>query len=166
MTAEASRLLIRPFEESDRAAVLNLCRRMLRESSYAFLPCDDGKLSRCFDAYVADRENRCGLAAVEGGDLIGLLAGYLSEYLFCHERVACDQIVYVVPGRRGAGVAARLVRAFRDWAAARGARELALGVSGSFEPQRVGRFYERLGLRLAGGVYKQRLGAAAAPPSG
>jgi len=157
MTARSSSLLIRPVEEADRHAVLDLCRRMLEESPYAFLPCDDDKLARCFDAYLADRENRCGLAAVDEGVVIGVLAGYLSEYLFCRERIACDQIVYVVPGRRGTAAAARLVRAFQQWAATRGARELALGVSGSLEPERVGRLYQRLGLRFAGGLYKQRL---------
>jgi GNAT superfamily N-acetyltransferase len=157
MNSRGRRHCIRPLQETDRQAVLEMCRQMLRDSPYSFLPCDDGKLNHCFDGYLADRENRCGLAAVENNLIIGVLAGYVSEYLFCHERIACDQIVYVVPGRRGAGAALGLLRAFRQWARERGARELALGVSASLEPQRVGRFYERLGLRFAGGLYKQRL---------
>ncbi len=157
MPEPGSSLEVRPWQAGDRETLLRLCQRLLGESAYAFLPRDESKLLERIDTYLGDHDRRCALAALENGVIIGLLAGYISEYAFCHERIACDEIIYVIPERRGTGAAPRLLRALWEWARERRARELAMGISSGIDPARTGRFFERMGLEFAGGLYKKRL---------
>jgi GNAT superfamily N-acetyltransferase len=150
-------LLVRPAAHGDVGAIVAMGARMHAESAYSFLPYDAEKVRRCVLEHIAHPETLCAFVAVDGGAPVGMMGGYISEYFFCGEKIASDMVVYVEPGRRGTLAAARLIGAFREWAAARGAREICLGISTGREPARTGRFYERLGLRPVGGVYKQRL---------
>ncbi len=148
---------IRRAKSDDIGELVEMSRRMHEESAYSFLPFDPEKVRRLMAQVVADPEGWCGLVAEEGGRAVGMFGGYMAEYFFCDERLACDMVLFVEPERRGSSAAARLVRAFRDWAAERGAREICLAVTAGVNAERVGLFYERFGLARVGGVYKQRL---------
>jgi GNAT superfamily N-acetyltransferase len=150
-------LLVRPAACEDVDAIVAMGARMHAGSAYSFLPYDSAKVRRCVLDHIAHPESLCALVAVEGGVPVGMMGGYISDYFFCDEKIACDMVIYVEPGRRGTLAAVRLIGAFREWAAARGAREICLGISTGRDTERTGRFYERLGLRAVGGVYKQRL---------
>jgi GNAT superfamily N-acetyltransferase len=86
-----------------------------------------------------------------------MVAGFLSDYFFCNETIASDNLLFVDRQHRGTLAAVRLLRAFRKWAAARGARELCLGISTVVDAERIGKLYERMGLSRVGAIYKQRL---------
>ncbi len=132
--------------------------RMHAESAYSFLPYDCDKVRRLILSYVENAETQCGLVAEEDGRPVGMLAGYITDYFFCDEKVACDYLVFIdLPYRGGTG-AARLIHGFQQWAEARGAREVCLGVSTDVDSVATGRFYEKLGFRRVGGVFKLRLG--------
>lgn len=146
-----------PWSGADRGQLLNLCSRMHGESRYAYLPFDAARVGSELDSYMRETERRCALAAVKEGKVIGILAGYVSEYAFCSELVATDHIMYVVPRSRGTLAAVRLIEAFRDWARERGARELVLGISTGVDAIRTGKLFERLGFEFAGGNFVQRL---------
>jgi GNAT superfamily N-acetyltransferase len=150
-------MLIRAVESGDVEAVVEMGARMHAESAYSFLPYDRAKVRRMAESYVTDAEAQCGLVAEEAGRVVAMFGGYLTDYFFCDERVACDVVLFVEPQRRGSSAAARLVRAFREWARSRGAREICLGVSTDVDAERTGVFYERMGLGRVGGLYKQRL---------
>jgi GNAT superfamily N-acetyltransferase len=130
---------------------------MHQEGAYAFLPYDESKVRDRIVEYIEDRDQYCALVADRGGRIVGMLGGYLTEYLFCDETTACDELVFVEPAARGSSAGVRLVREFRKWAAARGAREICLGISTGVDRERIGSLYERLGFACVGGVYKQRL---------
>ena len=150
-------MFIRPGKHDDIAQLIELGERMHRESAYAFLPFDHGKVTQFMTGYMDNPETHCGLVAEEGGVIVGMLAGYLTDYFFCDEKVACDMVLYVDRESRGSSAAMRLIYAFRDWARACGARELCLGVSTEINPETTGRFYEKMGLSRSGGLYKERL---------
>ena len=150
---------IRPPVVEDIEALVEMGLRMHSEGAYAFLPYERDKVSRLVRSYVDDSVTQCGLVAEVDRTLVGMLGGYLTEYFFCSEVVACDMVLFVdQPYRRGQA-AVRLVRAFRDWALGRGARELCLAISTNVNVEDTGRFYERLGFTRVGGIYKQRLRA-------
>lgn len=152
-----SRIRIVPWSDADRAQLLGLFRRMHEESRYAFLPFDAAKVESVLDSYMRETQRCCALAAVSGETVIGAVAGYVTEYLFCSELVASDQIVYVAPRSRGTLAAVRLIEAFRRWASERGARELVLEISTGVDTRRTGELFERLGFEFAGGNFVQRL---------
>lgn len=91
------------------------------------------------------------LVAVEGPQVVGMMGGFVVEHFFSHDRYASDLVVYVAPGHRGGSAFVRLVFAFEDWAASRGACEIVLGVSTELNPEATVAMYERLGYaRLQG----------------
>jgi len=150
-------MVIRPGRYDDIEKLIEMGERMHKESAYAFLPFDRDKVRRLMISYINDHETQCGLVAEEGGVVVGMFAGYLSDYFFCDEKVACDIILYVDREHRGSSAAVRLVRGFCNWARERGAREICLGVSTEINPRTTGRFYEKMGLSYSGSLYKQRL---------
>lgn len=149
---------VRAATAEDIDQLVEMGARMHAEGAYAFLPYDREKLRR-LAAYSLDHPDaRCVLVVEEEGRLAGMLGGYLTDYYFCEEKLACDLFFFVDRPWRGTRAAARLIAAFRDWAAARGAREICLATSVAVNTERIGHFYERMGLSCVGHVYKQRLG--------
>lgn len=151
-------MTVRPAKQQDIEQIIEMGARMHAEGAYAFLPYDPDKVRRLIISYLQDSETRCGLVVEHDNALAGMLAGYLTDYFFCDEKLACDMVVFVDRPFRGSSAGARLIRAFRDWAAARGAREVCLGISSGVNADSAGKFYERMGLTHAGDIYKQRLG--------
>ena len=152
-------MTIRPPQCDDVENLVEMGSRMHSESAYSFLPFDRDKVRRLILGHIADTETQCVFVAESGGMIIGMIGGYLTDYFFCEERLACDTVLFVDQTNRGTSAAARLIEAFREWAVQRGARELSLGVTTEIRAEQVGRFYEWLGFRRAGAIYKQRLDA-------
>ena len=151
-------MIIRPVKYEDIDEIIEMGARMHEESAYAFLPFDRDKVRHLITTYADNPDTRCGLVAEESNTLVGMFGGYLTNYFFCNEKLACDILLFVDQKYRGSSAAVRLIRAFRDWAAVRGAREVCLGVSTDINTERTGKFYERMGFTCVGGIYKQRLG--------
>jgi GNAT superfamily N-acetyltransferase len=158
-------MIVRPGRHEDVEHILDLGAQMHEEGAYAFLPFDREKVRQLILEMIGDPETQCVLVAEEGGRPVGGLLGYLDGYFFCDEKLACDLVLFIERPHRGGTAAARLIRAFRQWATERGARELCLAISTGVEADRIGRLYERMGLRRVGGVYKQRLSSATSPDS-
>lgn len=152
-------MLVRPATSADVDAIVALGERMHEESAYAFLPYEREKVRGVIQRFIDQPETEFGRVAESGGRVVAMFGGYLTRYFFCHETLACDMVLFVDPEFRGGTAAARLIRAFRDWARERGAREVALGTSTNVHPEATGRFYEKMGLDWVGGLYKQRLEA-------
>lgn len=150
-------MIIRTPCHADIESLVDMGACMHAESAYAFLPYDRAKVRQFIEDYIEDTTNRCGLVAEHEGRVIAMLFGYLGDYLFCDERLAVDEIVFVDPDHRGGMTAVRLIRRFQRWASERGARELCLGVSTNIHPQSTGQLYQRLGFKPVGGIYKLRL---------
>ena len=147
---------IRQIIYEDVDEVIEMGIRMHDESNYAFLPFDREKVRELIMTYVNDFETQCGLVAEEGNFLLGMFGGFLTDYYFCNEKLACDMVLFIDKKYRGSSAARRLIRAFRDWAIMRGAREICLGISSNVNTDRTGRFYESLGFTRVGAIYKQR----------
>ncbi|MGH9900492.1 MAG: GNAT family N-acetyltransferase [Pyrinomonadaceae bacterium] len=148
---------VRPATHRDVDELLAMGARMHAEGAYSFLPFDREKVRLLMISYIDNPETQCGLVAEEGDALVGMFAGYLTDYFFCDEKIACDMILFVERERRGGTAAVKLIRAFREWARERGASEICLGVSTKIDTERTGKFYERMGLTNVGALYKQRL---------
>jgi GNAT superfamily N-acetyltransferase len=148
---------VRPLGADDIDRLVELGERMHGEGAFSFLPFEREKVRRFAARYASPAPDRLGLAAEIDGRIVGMFAGNLSEYFFCREKIACDLLLYIEPEFRGTSAAGRLVRAFRAWAIERGAREVCLGTSNQVQEAATGRFYEVLGFKRAGGIYKERL---------
>ena len=150
-------MIIRLPKYEDVDQLIEMGARMHAESAYAFLPYDREKVRRLIVSCIEDPETQCGVVAEEDYILVGMIGGYLADYFFCDEMVACDILLFIDQKYRGGFTAARLIRGFEKWAVARGAREVCLGVSTNINIESTGKFYERMGFTRVGGVYKRRL---------
>ena len=150
-------MIIRQSKPSDVEELVELGARMHEESAYAHLPYDAGKVRRLIASSAEESDTQLVLVAEAEGQVIGMLSGYLTDYFFCDETVACDMALFVEKGHRRGGAAVRLIRGFQDWARRRGAREVYLAVSTGVDIDVTGRFYEKMGFSRVGAVYKQRL---------
>lgn len=150
-------MILRSPKYEDVGQLIEMGARMHAESAYAFLPYDREKVRRLIVSCIEDPETQCGLVAEEGHVLVGMIAGYLTDYFFCDEKIACDMLLFIDQRYRGGFTAVRLIRGFEQWAVAHDARELCLGVSTNINIESTGKFYERMGFTHVGGVYKRRL---------
>ncbi len=158
IATERGAVTVRPIAPADVDRLVEMGEHMHAEGAFAFLPFDREKVRHFAERYASPSPERLGLAAERGGRIVGMFAGHLARYFFCEETVASDLLLYVEPEARGSSAAARMVAAFRAWALSRGAREVCLGTSNQVQTEATGRFYQALGLRQAGGIYKERLG--------
>jgi GNAT superfamily N-acetyltransferase len=143
----------RPATADDLPELLALGRRFHAESVYHRLPFDEDRVARRIADYL-ESNVRCLFVATHEGRLVGMLGGFLDRYFFCDARLAYDAFFYVAPPHRNGRLAAALVERLRGWSVRAGARELCLGVSSGIADERVGRYYEHLGLHRAGALYR------------
>lgn len=149
--------MIRAITNQDISTLIELGQDMHQESAYAFLPYNKEKVHQFILDMLNDPETQCGFIAEKNGYIIGMMAGYLIDYFFCDEVLACDTVLFVRKPYRGSLTAFRLIRTFRQWALQHNAVELSLGVSTDINVEKTGKLYQKMGLKYVGGVYKQRL---------
>ena len=150
-------MVIRLCRHEDIDQIVELGRGMHEESAYSFLPYDPEKVRRLAIDMIEHPETRCGLVAEQDHAVVAMLGGYLTDYFFCDEDIACDMVLFVDRDYRGSPAAAKLIQGFRNWAIARGARELCLSISTNVSTESIGRLYKGLGFTQVGAIYKQRL---------
>jgi GNAT superfamily N-acetyltransferase len=153
-----SKLVIRNLSRRDISAALELCKAMHQETVYAFLPFDEIKVQNTIQRYLSDPAKYfAGVALYDEHKVVGVLAGYLTTYPFCDEKLASDQMFFVVPDSRGGRAAVGLQKAFKAWAKQVGAREIRIGVSSGVSIERANSFLRRLGMTDVGSNFKERL---------
>ncbi|MBM3748747.1 MAG: hypothetical protein FJW34_23480, partial [Acidobacteria bacterium] len=88
-------MLIRTATAADVEPLVEMGARMHAEGAYSFLPYDAGKVRRLGACFLQNPDTHCLLVAEHGGALVGMLGGYLTNYYFCEEKLACDQFFFV-----------------------------------------------------------------------
>lgn len=140
---------IRTAVEADIPTILTLGRLMHAESRYGRF---DFSPVKC-DALVR-RVIPQGLTFVaeERDAIVGVFIGTVFEQMFGADLASCDIITYVPPERRGR-IGLLLTKEYIRRAKALGVLDIRIGVSTGIDPERTGRFYEKLGFSHVGGVY-------------
>lgn len=142
---------IRFTDERDIDALMVLARKMHSESRLKDSRLDEDRLRRAFMAMYEDPVNNCVVVAeTEQGGLVGILAGFMSAYLFADVRVAQDKWFYVLPSYIGGSVALKLMVTFRRWAMSRQAQELCINSIADLDQERFASFMNHLGFKVAG----------------
>lgn len=140
----------------DIPEMIELGARMHAESVYSAFDYDREKL---FDLgkNCVENPDRCfaGVCEDAHGQLLGMHVGFISEYYFGRDLIATDLLLFVDPCKRGSLAAALLVKAFEEWAFARGAMEVCPGSSTMVAPERTAKLYERLGYTVVGNLFKK-----------
>ena len=88
------------------------------------------------------------------GAIVGGLAGAISEHWCSPDKVAFDMALFINPDRRGGMAAAKLVDAFKTWAAENGAVHITLGISTGVMVEETARLYRAIGLKQFGYLFE------------
>lgn len=87
--------------------------------------------------------------------IVGYLVGRVGEYLFTDGVFTSQEVLYVVPEKRGTRAAALLIKAYAEWGKRLGAKEIIFGVSNGINFDRTARFIELVsGANLVGGYLR------------
>jgi len=135
--------------------VVALGQHMHAESRFRGVPLDVERLRSSLVSSIADESGRFFLALVRSsvGDAAGGLFGRVERPYFTSEILAHDYAFFVDPAYRGTSAAMRLLRAFRLWAAKRGAIEVHVSQTVAVDPEGFDRLMRRCGFGFVGGNY-------------
>lgn len=137
----------------DLPQIIFLGERLRRESKIWFPEIDTAYLTGVLENQFLRPDKFCCIVAENSSNIVGWLNGLTATYEWSPFRFAAQRVLYVVPEARGFVVARRLIRAFIAWAEANGARRQLLGLGNGIRPEKVDRFYRRLGFEPIGGQY-------------
>lgn len=155
---------IRLAEHADVEAVVELGAMLHAESpTYRPYPYSRQKARAvarsCIGSLLAPPADSVLFVADEGGEVIGMLGGYLTEGLFVDGMlIASDYTFFVRPDRRGTMIAPRLLIAFEQWAKGMGATHVYPSVSTRIDDERIVAFYEAMGYQHTGHNLAKRIG--------
>jgi GNAT superfamily N-acetyltransferase len=146
---------VRLASPDDVPALVELLLAMRDETRYAGLAVSPERLARNLGTQFErmDATQCCFVAENAQGALVGMLAGGLKQFIFEDFVTASEGLFYVHPGARGTTAAVKLIYAFREWAIARGVREVQFSVRSGKDIARTDRLMKRLGFNLIGGNY-------------
>ena len=150
---KSTSVVIRPATESDNQTIARLARYAHKESRGAGRTFDPDRYAELRRIVLANRQNMIVLVAEHEGKLLGFLRGQVGEFLFSRDVCATVITLFMRPEVRGGMTAARLLRSFAAWARNRGAIEVLVSVTSGVDIGRSDAFFQRLGLRQAGGNY-------------
>jgi len=142
--------MIRPATHDDLPALLAIADAMHAESSFAGVTFSAEKTAALFAALI----NGAGflMVAEADGEVIGGMAGWCAEHFFSHDKTAGDFGLFVHQDRRGGMAAARLLKAFAQWAREQGATMIRAGITTGVHLEASTRLYRAVGFRPVGTV--------------
>lgn len=141
---------LRMANPDDLPAIVVLGRVMHQESSFAPMDYDVDRVKET----ISDLMNKSQFVVVAedtNGEVIGGMAGMVTQSWFGNDMVANDLALFIHPDHRGGLMVVRLVKAFVHWAKLAGAKQIRPGVvSGSRTAEAL---YDRLGFTRCGATF-------------
>lgn len=141
---------LRMATPDDLPAIVVLGRVMHDESSFAPMDYDVDRVKET----ISDLMNKSQFVVVAedtNGEVIGGMAGMVTQSWFGNDMVANDLALFIHPDHRGSLLVVRLIKAFVHWAKLAGAKQIRPGVvSGSRTAEAL---YDRLGFTRCGATF-------------
>jgi hypothetical protein len=93
------------------------------------------------------------------GEAVGIFLGYVSEYFFSNEKIACDLVVFIHPDHRQNAYRPlkQLFNDFEQWAISKGAIETCIATSSGTDGAGYKKFVLKQGYNEVGFVTKKRI---------
>lgn len=144
--------MIRPATHNDVKFMVFLGKLMHEESRFNVLTYNVKKVE-AFIRHLIDN-NQFVMVAEKDGEIIGGFIGAVMPHYASDDLVAYDFALFLHPDHRGGMAGVKLVKAYRDWALAHGARMISMGVNTGIHAEQTGKMFERIGFELIGYVYE------------
>lgn len=140
--------MIRPAKHSDVPRLIELGTLLHATSSYSTMNfCPDKSA-----AFLHELINGQGVVFVAEvrGEVVGGMAGAVTEQWFSNDLIAYDYSIFVEPSKRNGVIAVRLIQTFQEWARIKGAKQIYMGIGTGVSVEGTTRLYESQGLRNIG----------------
>lgn len=148
--------MIRPATLEDIETIVEIGKVMHQESSYRDLPYDCEKVGALMGGLI-DGNYGVVFVAENGGEIIGGIAGGVTQFWFCDESHGFDYCFFVHPEHRGGSAAFRLLLAFELWCKRMGAKYMDIGITTGVNIDKTTRFYEKMGFVSSGCFFRKTL---------
>lgn len=144
--------MIRVATEADIPRIVELGRHLHAESDeYACISYDPDKVAETMTGLIS--QSGVIFLYERDGEIVGGLAGTVTEFWFSREKIACDYSLFIEPAHRHGLIAVRLVLAFHAWSKIMGARQIKMGVTTGITG--ADRLYQSLGMRHCGNLFSK-----------
>lgn len=138
---------IRPATYDDLDTLLDIGAAMHCESPrFARLEFSNAKVLQLFITLI-DSGDGLLLVAERDDAVVGAVAAMVGQHWFSDDIVANEYGVFILPQHRGGMAAARLVRGYIEWAKAKGAKMIQLGISTGVHADETAALYQAMGLK-------------------
>ena len=140
--------MIRPAKHSDVPRLIELGNILHATSNYASMNYSPEKSAN----FLHDLINGAGVVFVAevAGEVVGGMAGGLTDQWFSDDLIAYDYSLFVEPSKRNGVIAVRLIQTFQEWAKIKGAKQIHMGIGTGVNVEGTTRLYESQGLRNIG----------------
>lgn len=147
--------MIRAAKHSDVPRLIELGTMLHEISSYSSMAFSPEKSA----AFLAELINGRGVVFVAevNGEVVGGMAGGIIDQWFSNDLIAYDYSMFVEPSKRNGVIAVRLIRAFKEWARIKGAKQIYMGIGTGVSVEGTTRLYESQGLRSIGPLLMMEL---------
>lgn len=142
--------------------LVQACHRVLQESVYSHLDFDDDKCGNWLVGAILEQPGWfMRVIADEDDTPIGGIVCLNETTLFGKDKVAYDVTIMIAAEHRGKCLRPllQIIRDYRDWAIADGAKLIKLGVSSGINIDKASVFMERMGFPRIGAMHGMRIGA-------
>lgn len=147
--------MIRPIMPRDVFKVAELAEMMHAEGRYKDFKFDK---KRFVNGLLNMLKNMTlvGFVDEKNERVIGVVIGYVDEYLFCKENILHDYGMYVLPQYRKTKSAAKLLKSFIQAGKDIGVKEVCAANTNMTDPDALDSLYKKVGFEKVGSVYKVR----------
>lgn len=145
-------MIVREVTEKDIPQIIHLGGRMHEESQYSALDFNPATVATmCYQ--IIDSEDMVGFVAVSGKEVVGMMSADVAPYLYGHELIAKDMLLYVQPEHRGSMAFLEMIKEYENWAFIKGAKLVFLSQTSGIDVEKVNKLYSRLGYDMVGGIH-------------
>lgn len=147
--------MIRPATIDDIPRIVDLGKMLHQESRYAPISFNEEKVATLM-RYLIEKDGVVFVAEVDG-EIVGGIAGAITEFWFSSETQAFDYSFFLAPEARHGMQAVRLMSAFENWARIHGARQIDMGITTDINVDKSARLYTGMGYKECGKLFVKEI---------
>lgn len=147
--------MIRAAKHEDIPRLVELGQLLHDTSSYASAGINPEKIATLLGQLI-DGLGVVFVAEV-GGEVVGGFAGAITEQWFSDDLIAFDYSLFIEPSKRQGLTALKLILAFQNWAKAKGAKEIRMGITTGMNVEGTSRLYRHLGFEYVGPLFHMEI---------
>ena len=147
-------MIIRDAVIDDLETLILLCSKMHEESIEPY-PLINRECMENYINMVVSNPDVFLISFAEDKSPIGMITAVAGPYSFSPSIRASSELLFVLPEHRGSRAAVKLVQRFKEWSDNIGAMNSSFGISTGVSPERTGRFFEHMGFRPIGMMYRR-----------